>query len=76
MYPQHRFCCYCGAVVCCQANIDKAADPSEWRLDALAAKVVQYCPLLEGLTGEGGRQPLAADTRESSRCARILTAAA
>jgi len=34
-----------------QANVDRSADPSEWRLDALAAKMVQYCPLLEGLTG-------------------------
>eukprot|EP00878_Enallax_costatus_P000382 GHUV01000467.1.p1 GENE.GHUV01000467.1~~GHUV01000467.1.p1 ORF type:complete len:1015 (+),score=343.35 GHUV01000467.1:196-3240(+) len=35
-----------------EANVDRTADPSEWRLDALAAKVVQYCPLLEGLTGQ------------------------
>lgn len=37
-----------------QANVDRTADPSEWRLDALAAKMVQYCPLLEGLTGKEG----------------------
>lgn len=43
------------SVVSCvhQANVDRTADPSEWRLDALAAKMVQYCPLLEGLTGGG-----------------------
>jgi preprotein translocase subunit SecA len=35
-----------------EANVDRTADPSEWRLDALAAKMVQYCPLLEGLTGQ------------------------
>uniref|UniRef100_A0A383WI89 chloroplast protein-transporting ATPase n=1 Tax=Tetradesmus obliquus TaxID=3088 RepID=A0A383WI89_TETOB len=35
-----------------EANVDKTADPAEWRLDALAAKVVQYCPLLQGLTGQ------------------------
>ena len=32
--------------------MDKNADPVDWKLDALAAKMVQYCPLLEGLTGE------------------------
>ena len=31
--------------------MDKAGDPSEWKLDALAAKMVQYCPLMAGLTG-------------------------
>jgi preprotein translocase subunit SecA len=35
-----------------EANVDRTADPSEWRLDALASKMVQYCPLLEGLTGQ------------------------
>lgn len=36
-----------------EANVtDKSADVSEWKLDALAAKMVQYCYLLEGLTGE------------------------
>lgn len=35
-----------------EANVDRTADPSEWRLDALAAKMVQYCPLLDGLTGK------------------------
>jgi len=34
-----------------EANIDKNGDPAEWRLDALAGKMVQYCYLLEGLTG-------------------------
>jgi preprotein translocase subunit SecA len=34
-----------------EANVDRTADPGEWRLDALSAKMVQYCPLLEGLTG-------------------------
>ena len=34
-----------------EANVDRATDPSEWKLDSLAAKMVQYCPLLEGLTG-------------------------
>lgn len=32
--------------------MDKASDPAEWRLDALAGKMVQYCPLLQGLTGD------------------------
>jgi hypothetical protein len=41
-----------------EANVDRSADPSEWRLDALAAKMVQYCPLLEGLTGAGWTVPL------------------
>ena len=35
-----------------QANVNKNEEQSEWRLDALAAKMVQYCYLLEGLTGE------------------------
>ncbi|KAF5842058.1 chloroplast-associated SecA protein [Dunaliella salina] len=35
-----------------EANIDRDADPSEWRLEALANKLVQYCVLLEGLTAE------------------------
>ncbi len=38
-----------------QANVDKNMDPAEWRLDALAAKLVQYCYLLEGLTGTQGQ---------------------
>ncbi len=33
-----------------QANVDRSLEPSEWKLDALSAKLVQYCPLLEGLT--------------------------
>jgi hypothetical protein len=41
----------CDCVSAPQANVDRTADPAEWRLDALAAKMVQYCPLLEGLTG-------------------------
>lgn len=35
-----------------EANVDKDADPATWRLDALAGKMAQYCPLLEGLTGD------------------------
>ncbi len=35
-----------------QANVDRNADPAEWRLEALAAKMVQYCVLLEGLTAD------------------------
>jgi preprotein translocase subunit SecA len=35
-----------------EANVDKDADPATWRLDALAGKMSQYCPLLEGLTGD------------------------
>lgn len=31
-----------------QANVDRSVDPSEWKLDALAGKMVQYCCLLEG----------------------------
>ena len=37
-----------------QANVNKNEEQSEWRLDALAAKMVQYCYLLEGLAGEVG----------------------
>jgi len=32
--------------------VDKTQDPAEWKLDSLAGKMVQYCPLLEGLTGQ------------------------
>jgi preprotein translocase subunit SecA len=35
-----------------EANVDKDADPTTWRLDALAGKMSQYCPLLEGLSGD------------------------
>jgi hypothetical protein len=35
-----------------QANIDRTADVSEWKLDALAYKMTQYCPLLDGLSAE------------------------
>jgi len=35
-----------------QANVDRNADPAEWRLEALANKLVQYCVLLEGLTAD------------------------
>lgn len=34
-----------------EANVDRNGDPAEWRLDALAGKLIQYCYLLEGLTG-------------------------
>lgn len=41
------------ALCCCvQANIPPATPPEEWPLDALAAKMRQYCYLLEDLTGE------------------------
>ncbi|GIL47249.1 hypothetical protein Vafri_4093 [Volvox africanus] len=35
-----------------EANVDRNKEPSDWRLDDLAKKMVQYCYLLEGLTGE------------------------
>ncbi|EFJ50912.1 hypothetical protein VOLCADRAFT_57571 [Volvox carteri f. nagariensis] len=35
-----------------EANVDRTKEPSEWRLDDLARKMVQYCYLLEELTGE------------------------
>ncbi|PNW75221.1 hypothetical protein CHLRE_12g517900v5 [Chlamydomonas reinhardtii] len=35
-----------------EANVDKSTEPAEWKLDSLAAKMVQYCYLLEGLTGD------------------------
>jgi hypothetical protein len=41
-----------------QANVDRNLDPSEWRLDALAGKMVQYCYLLQGLTGGFQRRRL------------------
>ncbi|KAG1679248.1 hypothetical protein FOA52_009277 [Chlamydomonas sp. UWO 241] len=34
-----------------EANVDATADVDTWRLDALAGKMVQYCYLLQGLTG-------------------------
>ena len=34
--------------------MNKNEEQSEWRLDALAGKMVQYCYLLEGLTGAQG----------------------
>jgi len=47
-----------------QANVDRAGDPAEWRLDALASKMVQYCPLLEELTGA----ELAANSKVGNLC--------
>lgn len=35
-----------------QANVDRTVEPAEWKLEALASKLVQYCKLLEGLTAE------------------------
>ncbi|MEW5312833.1 MAG: hypothetical protein WDW38_004438 [Sanguina aurantia] len=36
-----------------EANVaDRSLDPSEWKLDALAGKMRQYCYLLESLTGD------------------------
>ena len=35
-----------------EANIPPATPPEEWPLDALAAKMCQYCALLDDLTGE------------------------
>ena len=35
-----------------QANVDPALPPAEWKLEPLASKMIQYCYLLEGLTGE------------------------
>jgi preprotein translocase subunit SecA len=35
-----------------EANIQATMPPEEWPLDALAAKMKQYCVLLEDLTGE------------------------
>ncbi|GFH12233.1 protein translocase subunit SecA [Haematococcus lacustris] len=34
------------------ANVDRQAEPSTWAWDKLAGKMVQYCRLLEGLTGD------------------------
>jgi preprotein translocase subunit SecA len=39
-----------------QANVDATADADTWRLDALAGKMVQYCYLLQGLTGDDLRK--------------------
>lgn len=39
-------------VITTQANVDTNVDPSEWKLEALANKLVQYCVLLEGLTAD------------------------
>jgi len=35
-----------------EANIDVSQPPEEWPLESLAAKMIQYCYLLEGLTEE------------------------
>jgi len=35
-----------------EANVDRATEPAEWKLEALATKMVQYCVLLEGLTAQ------------------------
>jgi preprotein translocase subunit SecA len=35
-----------------QANIDPAIPKGEWNLEALAAKVKQYCALLDDVTPE------------------------
>ncbi|GFH27523.1 seca_motor_dead domain-containing protein [Haematococcus lacustris] len=35
-----------------EANVDRQAEPSTWAWDKLAGKMVQYCRLLEGLTGD------------------------
>jgi hypothetical protein len=64
-YPVNVLPCPCQAthqtlpfihVSCLQANIDRTADPAEWAWDKLAGKMVQYCTLLEGLTGEDLRR--------------------
>ncbi|KXZ52913.1 hypothetical protein GPECTOR_8g291 [Gonium pectorale] len=34
-----------------EANVDRNTEVGEWKLDSLAAKMVQYCYLIEGLTG-------------------------
>jgi preprotein translocase subunit SecA len=38
--------------MCVQANIPMDAPPEDWMLDSLAAKVGQYCFLLQNMTGE------------------------
>lgn len=35
-----------------EANIDVSLPPEDWPLESLAAKMIQYCYLLEGLTAE------------------------
>ena len=35
-----------------QANVDKNTDATEWKLDSLATKMIQYCNLLQDLTGK------------------------
>jgi preprotein translocase subunit SecA len=45
--------------------VDRGVDPAEWRLDALAGKIVQYCRLLEGLTGDTLRAEVGPATRPS-----------
>lgn len=35
-----------------EANIPPTTPPEEWALEALAAKMKQYCPLMEDVTGE------------------------
>ena len=37
---------------CVQANVNPTVPPKEWPLDALAAKMKQYCYLLDDLTPE------------------------
>lgn len=39
-----------------EANVDATLPPAEWKLEPLAAKMTQYCCLLEGLTAETLRE--------------------
>lgn len=52
--------CACGV----QANVNPTLPPEEWPLDALAAKMKQYCYLLEDLTPELLREECGDDYEE------------
>ena len=53
LYSVHALCPQCITTVAqLQANLDSASPPSSWPLDSLAAKMKQYCYLMEDLTGD------------------------
>ncbi|GBF93465.1 translocase subunit chloroplastic [Raphidocelis subcapitata] len=59
-----------------EANVDRSSDPAEWRLDSLASKMVQYCPLMEGLTGDELRKEAGGDYESLRAYLRQLAVAA
>jgi hypothetical protein len=53
MSAENRVCMHSAQFpYCVQANVNPTVPPKEWPLDALAAKMKQYCYLLDDLTLE------------------------